>query len=473
MKRLISLTLILVLLVTLVMSLSPCGVASADLASQFADPYEGMVYYSNNYVDRTECTAQEANAASFLANVLQQLGYEGLGGSMIQPFSFRQETYDTTDILSVLTGGKMVEYESCNVVAIKRSSISNAPMLVLAANYGNAYKLELYGSSLDDQCVYETSSSVAVLMNLAYKLRNTSNLPFDLAFVFLGADYYGYYGADAFYKSVDKPLIGYIQVDAIGGGDHINLYCDEVSTTHEKYLLGVAGKFGYDFHTQPFDAGYSSGGYELPYTHVGLNGSNALFVSKGVPSAYLFGYNWVGGWDSAESATAPNVLGTADDNLSNLIKNYGIDNVKTRLNTVVTYLTSVVTDSEMPQAFGKDIGKKWYWALNTEAARLGFKWSAVAIAVLAIVIVAVLLAKRSAKADQPDFSRPAPAAEGERGAEQDPYSTSDPYATSDPYSSSDFDGETPVERPDEDDPQPPTQDNPPTSSGDDDIFGEY
>ncbi|MBO4534961.1 MAG: hypothetical protein J5755_03375, partial [Clostridia bacterium] len=202
MKRLLRLIPILVLVVALTLSVSVAGVASADLVSQFADPYEGMAYFSNNYADRTECTDQEANAAQVLANALAQMGYVGLDGNMIQEFTFRQEEADESNLLSLLGGSKTVEYTSRNVVAIRRSTQANAPLLVLASNYGNVRSLEYGGTSMGGECVYETSSSVGLLMSLAHRLSASGvNLPYDLAFLFIGADYYGYYGADAFFKN--------------------------------------------------------------------------------------------------------------------------------------------------------------------------------------------------------------------------------------------------------------------------------
>ncbi len=448
-----SILLIFVLILTLAVGFGAGNAfALADSVAEFGDPYYGLTYYATNYVDRTECTDKEAAAAAFLANTLEGMGYQGKDGKTVVPFTFREQ--DMSEATSVLLATKTVEYTSRNVVAYKRSSQSDAPLLIFASNYGNGYQTEYLGNTLKAQEVYGNATSVAVLLSLAYKL-STTDLPYDLAFCFWGADYYGSYGADAFWQSNTQKVLGYIQVDAIGGGDHVNLYCDEVGSKHETYLLDQGRKYIDDLHTMPFDAGYSTAVSPLPYVHPGLGGSNGFFMSKGVPSAYLFGYNWAGGLDNSESAKAPSVLGTSEDTLVNLERNYGKDKVESRLNQVVTYLTAVATDPQgVNDSFGKD-EQPAYWALVSDAAYHGFKWSVVGIAVLAIVIVAVLLTKRSKRADVPDFT----ATQSAPTTEEDVFEQGE---VADDASAPTSQEEQQTKE------QAPSQD-----SGDDDIFGEY
>lgn len=460
MKRLFGFVLLIAFSVVFALSFGTVGTASAAevVLAQFNDPYTAMEYYSSHYVDRTDCTDAEKAAAYFLAENLVAMGYVGKGGqavkeSMIDSFTFR--TADPTqDSLSALLDPGEVEYSSQNVVAYKRSGTANAPLLIIASYYGNGYKIQVGDADLGYQDVYSIASSVGAMLALAKKLSlsNWAGQPYDIAFIFWGAGYYGYYAAEHFVATNAQPILGYIEIDAIGGGDNLNLYCDEVATEHESYLAKQASRYGYELHTKPFNPGYASGGYALPYSHLGLSGNNVVFMAAGVPSAYLFGYNWAGGLNNAESATKASILGTSDDTLPKLIELYGEDNVRARLNTVVNYLSAVVTDTEgVSNAFGSDQGKPAYMAFNTEAARLGFKWSIVGIAVLAIAIMAALLFNRSKKADQPDFSSSAAQTPADGSSlDEDIFGRNDPSDQEPPQA-------------------PPTQ----TNQGDDDIFGEY
>jgi len=94
--------------------------------------------------------------------------------------------------------------------------------------------------------------------------------------------------------------------------------------------------------------------------------------------------------------------------------------------------------------------------LVSDAAYHGFKWSVVGIAVLAIVIVAVLLTKRSKRADVPDFTA---TAQQSPSADEDVFEQGE--VSDDAFAPTSQEEQQTKE-------QAPSQD-----SEDDDIFGEY
>ena len=407
MKRLLSILLIAFLLSTVLVYFA-VPTASAEgigAVSAYQDAYAAFTDFASLFSDRTVGTDYELAAANWLAQQLTSWGYTNAAGStdpkdMCLPFSF---TYTTT--VNYYQSQDVTEH-SYNVVAYKRCGVEGAPLLVIAAPYSNEKSYVLDDETLKCEDASYAASSVGTLLSIAVKLYS-AHLSYDVAFAFMGAEYFYSAGTKQFLSSNTQPLLGAIYLSQVGLGDHLNVYYDEVTTSHGTYIDSVIAKWRFDVDGKPFNPGYYSQVYggDLPYAHVGLSGGNYLFMQKDVPSVHLFGYNWEGGYTASESAVHGDIAFTSDDNLDNFLRLYGEEAVRARLNTASDLVkVLVLSDGDFAAALRDTGAQPSYHGLVSNAAYYALKYGMVGLALVVLTLVAVLLMRRSKGAATPDFS---------------------------------------------------------------------
>lgn len=446
-----------VILLCIIAPLSQATLA-ADAQETAWDAYDYYHYYAVTYKDRTAGSNGERAAANWLAGQLRDMGYV----ANPVPFTISQTRTDANG------DTVQVELTSYNVIATKTANLTdNRPALLLAANYGNEYQLN---SALSDALQWEDAcrngTAVGTLLAIAQDL-SRAQVGFDVVICFWGADCGGYAissqyvnrGAAEFIaangSTLDK-LLGYIQLDAVGCGDNLNVYYDEVKRTHARYSDALIKRNRWNVGTKPFDPGYMySVQGSLQYSHPGLNGANALFMEAGVPSMYLFGYNWVGGTKNSESATKPDILYTTNDNVDNYESLYGKDAIQSRLEMTRQLVVSLVTSADFEAEWTAARDDADYWGMNSNDVVIGLSLAVAAVTVIVCVVMCVLYAKKAKAAGKPDFSVGSSFINGQADTSEDI-----------------FDGTTPVqgEQGAVDDGR---ADTPSTKADDDDIFGEY
>lgn len=405
-KRVIAFLVIVALAVTLLVgTVAPTASADAD-AYKYVDAYkafEDFAVMSN----RTVGTEYELAAANWLAQQLTALGYvnaEGssLSGDMCVPFTFSYK-----QSVNYFQSKEVTEH-SYNVVAYKRCGRANAPLLVIAAPYSNELTYAYDGSAAKLEDAAYSASSAGVLLSVAAKLYAAKDLSYDVAFAFMGAEYFYSAGTKAFLRTNTQPLIGAIYLSQVGVGDHLNAYYDEVSTPHGDFVDGEAAKWSdYDIQGKPFDPGYTAQIYggDLPYAHVGLSGGNYIFMQENVPAVHLFGYNWAGGAAGSESATHGDIVFTEDDTFDNLVKLYGRDAIAKRLNDAADFVKILVLrDADFAAALSASANRPSYHPLVSDGMYYGLKWGLVGLVILVTVALALMLIRKSKEAGTPDFS---------------------------------------------------------------------
>lgn len=415
MKKHLCLVLSIMLLVCVLCAMAAMPVAgAAGTVMAYATASAGGAYkafddFASNFSNRTVGTEAEHAAANWLAQQLVAMGYTSAGGGsssadMCAPFTF---TYNVSD---GYYGTAEKTSSSYNVVAYKRCGVENASLLVIAAPYSNELDTVIGEEALKLEDAAYSASSVGVLLSVAAGLSEDNmrgNLSFDVAFAFLGAEYFNWAGTKQFIKDNAQPLLGAVYLSQVGVGDHLNIYYDEVQRAHGQYIDSFIAKHSnYDIQGKPFAPGYTAqvAGGNLPYGHIGLMGGNYLFMQEGVPGVHLFGYNWVG-LNASESATHGDIVDTEYDTYANFLKVYGEDNVRSRLNTAAEALvTLVLTDRSLAQAFEDAQGDASYDALVSDAAYYGFRWSVVGLTVVVAVVLGLLMWRRAKNAGTPDFS---------------------------------------------------------------------
>ena len=387
------------------MWLAVCAPRSYAAADTTTDAYALFATFAEDYSNRTVGTEYESAAAAWIARKLADMGYvaadgTGVVASMCRQFTFE---YTETDDMYRSTTAKSSSY---NVVAYKRSTVADAPLLVVAAPYGNEFSTMESGETLGFQDAAYSASSVAVLLSIAARLI-VADLSFDVAFCAFGAEYYTFAGTAHFIEENTQSLLGAIYLSQIGVGDHLNVYYDEVSRTHQQFVDAFLSRFDYEVEHRPFNPGYSMQVYggDLPYSHVGLVGGNSLFMAEDVPCMHLFGYNWASGTKGSESATHGDIVFTQDDTFHHFVELYGEEAISARLNTTAELVSRLILqDKDYAAALTAAKGDTTYHALYTDTAREAFRWTLLGVAVAAAVIVAVMLLLRAKRAGVPDFS---------------------------------------------------------------------
>jgi len=406
MRRFLSILLIALLLTSLATYFAmPVASADAGAISVYQDAYLAFEHFATQFPDRTVGTDYELAAANWLAQQLTSWGYTNKAGStdakdMYLPFSF---TYQVTENYYQ---SKSVTEHSYNVVAYKRCGVEGAPLLVIAAPYSNEKSYVLDGETLQCEDAAYAASSVGALLSIAVKL-HSAELSFDVAFAFLGAEYFYAAGTKEFLSSNTQSLLGAIYLSEVGLGDNLNVYYDEVDTAHGAYIDRVFAKWGYDIAGKPFDPGYYAQVYggDLPYAHVGISGGNYFFMQQDVPTVHLFGYNWEGGNASSESAKHGDIAFTADDNLDNFLRLYTEDAVRERLNLAADAVkVLVLSDGDLAAALKESKAQPSYHGLVSNAAYYGLKYGLAGLALVVLALIAVLLMRRSKGAATPDFA---------------------------------------------------------------------
>lgn len=313
---------------------------------------EGASVYDDSglRVDRTAGTDGEYRARDYIETYLKGIygisaekdsTADGLFGVVKQ-----EVTYQTSITAQART--------SYNVIAIQKSNNDTTDYVVVGAHYDNfyGYATSLYGSGASkSHGIYDNASGVASLMNVI-KLMKDKNLPFDVYYVFFGAEECGNYGAEGFYQGFVKKYVGdmklMINLDSIGNGDNLYMYADEVKTLHESYYGNLNSKLttSYDFcetiKTAPKNkkVNYMTSSGSVGYSHMGLASDNNQFIGKGNNVITFFS----GAWDDAnaigitESSKNDNLMHTNNDSLDKVKELYG--DVFFRRIKQVTYLVA-------------------------------------------------------------------------------------------------------------------------------------
>lgn len=283
--------------------------------------------------DRTASTAGEQKARDYLVSELKEIF------GIPQENDINDTNYVRTQTINYQTSIMSNGNTTYNVIGLKSANINTTDYVVIGAHYDNFYG---YSDGIWSQEVsqshgiYDNASGVTALLNIAKLLQN-KDLPFDVFYVFFGAEEVGRYGSRGFYEGFVKEYQGdmklMINLDSIGNGDNLYMYSAEVKTVHEGYFKELSQVcndtffgFGEEIKTAPknkkVDYMISSG--EIAYNHMGLNSDNSSFMHKGNNVISFFS----GAWDTKgtgifESSVNDNLMHTKNDNIAKIKELYG------------------------------------------------------------------------------------------------------------------------------------------------------
>ena len=311
---------------------------------------------------RVPGSKEEYNTAMYIHGILKSLTRfepvnDGSTNDGIQNFNFKSD----------ITGNNAT---SQNIVFRREGALDKK--VVLAVHYDSAYVYELVENQstgknekvgIVSDGINDNAASIALLLTLAKNLdAQVEDFGYDLEIVFFGAgtnDYAGsrFYNQGKSDKDCEKTLL-MINFDKIALGDYVYAYVNEFESPQENYfnkILKSKGTFKKLKSANALDTNSSSPN-GLNYTHIGLEGDHAIFMSRNInvlsfisgnyEGALTFGYN--------EKENGKNVTYTENDNYSYILTNY--TNIYQRLADIYNGVNAVLFDEDFIPQMEKDSG---------------------------------------------------------------------------------------------------------------------
>ena len=284
--------------------------------------------------NRSAGTRNEKTAASYLAEVMQSanLSYYGNMTNYIKEFS--------------ISNGK-----SQNVIGVKKSAQENAKKVIIGAHYDNAYTLK--GEQTKTNGVYDNGSGVVCLIGLINEIASYS-LPFDIIFVFYGAEETGLEGSKNFVNSLSyidkKNVLLAFNFDSIGVGDYTYFFAGDSANSYKKMFKNNS----YSIREMPLIKRVNLlANYErYAYSHIGLMSDNSTYLKNGIKCITFFSGNLShSGSGFIESTSCQNIMHTKNDNLQFIVANY--PNFISKINDVANLTIDVILNEEFTKTMEK------------------------------------------------------------------------------------------------------------------------
>lgn len=362
----------------------------------------GMETTLNEFIkahpNRTSYSDDEAAAAGYIKTKLDNIGLTT---------TEQKISYEYKYSASFLEAGFSDTFYSKNIVGTIKGKSSDGKKVIIGAYYDNLYSYDSYYEAyykLNNLTYSGTSggrgaegalgaTGVAASLELAKKLHGynqTTGLPFDVEFVYFGAEQFGCQGSQKYAELLDTDnALLYINLSRIGG-DNIYSYFDEVQTAYGELVMSHADALGYgEIVSEPSNMqtiiGASSTNDRLPYTNYSLLGASGVMFGGGVKVCNFT----TGVFDSfvltdSESVSYSNICETSGDtlvNLKDLCPQYSL-----QMAVVADIVFASVTDSGLTAALAEE-SYNYKWLTYPLAAALTVIGLIIIIAVVLVLLV--------------------------------------------------------------------------------------
>lgn len=300
-----------------VATLVPLGTPAAQYGTEVARP---LIRDFTNMGTRTPGSAAEAQAADYIVQVFQAIGYS----PETQPFTANTDNGQVS---------------SANIIAIKQGTSSQE--LIVGAHYDSIGD----GPGADDN-----ASGVSVMLEVAKVVANEIT-PYTIRFVAFGAEEDGLLGSYAYLNNMSQNgmenIVAMIDLNSLIAGDVTYVFSDEApQSSLRDYVLEWATGNGFNLQTVP--------GVDLTNPATGEGYSDfAAFRAAGIPYAYFVSSDWNLGDKNGITQVDPSygdngvIRYTADDTLSYLDTTFP-GRVDQHLNLYISVLVHVLTQYEAP-----------------------------------------------------------------------------------------------------------------------------
>ena len=263
---------------------------------------------------RTTGTDGEVKASFWLQTELSKMGYQ------VERQTFVVQTEGVAGVTETSA-------QTSNIIATKKS-VQNGKKVVIGAHYDNATNLYKSGFVTGGDGAMDNGRGVAVLLDLAQKLSQSNvALPFDLEFVFFGAEELGMLGSNHYVSKLSQQqkddILLMINVDVVASGDNLYVWGEDKKTPQANYFADVSqGKIvrtPANTKVNGVNSGYR------PYYSVCQMSDHMEFLSQGIPVAAFFSGNFNSGTFSfVENKGKTDVSHTKNDTINYLKSNFGI-----------------------------------------------------------------------------------------------------------------------------------------------------
>ena len=264
---------------------------------------------------RTTGTLGEKASADWLYAQLSDMGYN------VKKQSFNVE------LAGSVSGVTENISSSSNIIATKNIN-PNLKTVIVGAHYDNASNLYDGGFVSGGNGAMDNGSGVAVVLDLAQKMsQNNIALPFNVEFVFFGAEELGMVGSNYYVSQLSQQqkdnILLMINVDVVASGDNLYVWGEDKNTPQANYFAdqsqGKIVKTPANTKVMGISSGYR------PYYSVCQMSDHMEFLSQGIPVAAFFSGNFKSGtFYFVENKGQSDISHTQNDTLNYLKNNFGI-----------------------------------------------------------------------------------------------------------------------------------------------------
>lgn len=263
---------------------------------------------------RTTGTVGESAAADWLADKLQGLGYA------VQNQPFEAYVYGVSGVADGVRPSR-------NVIAQKQTQVQKSGTVIIGAHYDNAASISNGAALTGGNGAGDNGSGVAVALTLAQKFLDF-DLPFDVKFVFFGAEEMGMLGSRAYVQSLTQAqrddILLMINVDTVAAGDYVYVWGEDIANPQTDYFLSQGGgkitktpanKRSVFLNTMSF----------RPYYNTAHASDSTSFLQAKIPVAFFFSGNLSSSsFGFVENEGKNDMMHTPNDTVQYMKDTYGI-----------------------------------------------------------------------------------------------------------------------------------------------------
>lgn len=275
---------------------------------------------------RTTGTQGEATAAVWLEQQLQQMGY-----------TTETQTFEAP--VGSVAGVSNSVANSKNVIA-KPGYDNGKQTVIIGAHYDNASDLFNGGLVSGGEGAMDNGSGVAVVLSVAEKLsKQRAVLPFNVEFVFFGAEEMGMIGSNYYVSKLSQQqrdnILLMINADVVASGDNLYVWGEDKKTPQANYFVEMSGGKINKTPANTKAIGVHSG--YRPYYSVCQMSDHMEFLYAGIPVAAFFSGNFSSGFSFVENKGKEDISHTKNDTINYMKNNFGIsfvNNMETVSNAI-------------------------------------------------------------------------------------------------------------------------------------------
>ena len=254
--------------------------------------------------------------------------------------------------------------KSQNIIGVKKAFNESNKYIILGAHYDNAYSIN--GNQTNSNGVFDNASGLLCLITIMNALNNI-NLPYNLIYIFYGAEEVGLCGSKNFVSSLSaiekKNILFALNFDSIGIGEETYFYSGDSNNAYKKIFANTLG-----IKEMPTIKRLSllTNFQSFAYTHIGLMSDNATYLKNGIKCTTFFGGNLThSGSGYIESAHNANIAHTQNDNIDYILSVY--PNFLSNITNVANLTINVLQTENLEETIKNNNSSLDLFFLNNKA----------------------------------------------------------------------------------------------------------